>query len=805
MAKNSKEQKRAQEYQKKQQQQAAGQKNQPANNNSNHNNSRPSSQEINKTIELHESATQQVSAEVLREVEEQPVSPSTQDLKSLLQLAETARTLFMKERDEYVRRSEAIQKQKDELDRLTAQAEEKIRDVNLREQKLTLSESEMNEREEALLLRELDAEAGFAEKRRIALQKLTSEAEELRAEIDKTHSLMRDERRRWDEEKKIMIENFDQEMKTVKENQELLLATERQKIDAERQEVQTEKKKVLKEKERLSWEIEDFAEQREEEKLRIERQSNRQIEKLNFDVQCLQERLDEVRKQRDELERSLQLREEADRRFGCKNPEELLLEIDALRKSNEEAVLKLSQCPPLSIIDRLHEMEGERSQLLEENYGLIAENRAMKDRMAKMTIAATELETLRDQKSCLEKSRDALREAKRTLEQDVEELIKRNESKTPFPACSKMDTDDELMSEYYLEEDVSDLKAFVKDLQQRIAADEDSQTPLYYSLEDLRCFVAGMATSNLVLLQGISGTGKTSLPLAFARAVGGGNSLIPVQAGWRDKHDLLGHFNSFEHKYYETEFLKGLYRSQCPAYKDRIYIIVLDEMNLSYVEQYFADILSTMEMEPSDRLLDILTSGHSAAPRLFVDGGSKIRIPQNVWFVGTANKDETTLDFAPKTYDRSHVMELPQKIDFNFVAPPEREAISFPALAKSFEAAVLKHQPQAESSFKSFTNEFSKILASGFRIGWGNRLEKQVKRFVSVSLAAGGSVGEAMDHIFATKILYRLRDRHDVRAEDLKVLQEQIFASWAKIDQKHTPKKSQSLIEDELKRVGGEG
>ena len=800
MAKNSKEQKRAQEFQKKQQQQAASQKNQPANNIS-----KPSSQEMNKTIELHESAAQQVSTEVLREVEEQPVSPSTHDLKSLLQLAETARTLFTKERDEYVRRLEAVQQQKDELNRLTAQTEEKIRDFNLREEKLTQSESEMNEREEALLMRELDAEAGFAEMRRIALRKLTSEAEELRTEIDKTHLLMLEERRRWDEEKNKMLEKFDQEIKTMKENQELLLATERQKIDAEWQELQSEKKKMLKEKERLSWEIEDFEEQREEEKLRLERQSNRQSEKLNFDIQCLQERLDEVRKQRDEKERSLQLREEVDRRFGCKNPEDLLLEIDALRKSNEELVLKLSQCPPLSIIERLHELEGERAQLLEENYGLIAENRSMKDRMAKMTIAATELETLRDQKSCLEKSRDVLREAKRTLEEDVAELIKRNEGKTPFPACSKMDTDDELMSEYYLEEDVSDLQAFIKDLQQRIAADEDSQTPLYYSLEDLRCFVAGMATSNLILLQGISGTGKTSLPLAFARAVGGGNSLIPVQAGWRDKHDLLGHFNSFEQKYYETEFLKGLYRSQCPAYKDRIYIIVLDEMNLSYVEQYFADILSAMELEPSDRLLDILTSGHSVAPRLFVDGGSKIRIPQNVWFVGTANKDETTLDFAPKTYDRSHVMELPQKSDFNFVVPPEREAISFPALAKSFDAAELKYQPQAESSFKSFTNEFSKILASGFRIGWGNRLEKQVKRFVSVSLAAGGSVGEAMDHIFATKILYRLKDRHDVRAEDLKILQEQVFASWAKIDKKHTPKKSHSLIEEELKRVGGEG
>ena len=797
---NDREQKRLQELQRKQRQQADSQKNQPANNTSKH-----LSQEVNIAIELHESAVQQVSPEVKREAEAQPASPSTHDLKSLLKLAETARTMFTKEREEYLKKLEAVQKQKEELNRLTAQAEEKIRDFNLREEKMTQSEIELNDREEALLIRELDAEAGFAEKRRMSLQKMTSEAEELRTEIDKTHSLIREERGRWDEEKKKMLEKFDHEIKTMKENQELIYATERQKLEVEWKELQSEKKKVLKEKERLGWEIEDFQEQREEEKQRLDKQSSRLIEKLNFDIQCLQERLDEVRKQRDDQERSLQLREEADRRFGRKNPEELMLEIDTLRKSNEELTLKLSQCPPLSIIDRLHELEGERSQLLEENYGLIADNRSMKDRLAKTTIAVTEMETLRDQKSCLEKNLDLLRTAKNELTDEVDKLMEKSLAKTPFPACSSMDTDDDLTSEYYLDDDVSDLQAFVKDLQQRIAANGDSQTRLYYSLEDLRCFVAGMATSNLVLLQGISGTGKTSLPLAFARAVEGGNTLIPVQAGWRDKHDLLGHFNSFEQKYYETEFLKGLYRSQCPAYKDRIYIIVLDEMNLSYVEQYFADILSAMELEPSDRLLDILPSGHPAAPRLFVDGGSKIRIPQNVWFVGTANKDETTLDFAPKTYDRSHVMELPQKSVFNFVVPPEREAISFPELAKSFDAAEVKYQKQADDSFKSFANEFSKILASGFRIGWGNRLEKQVKRFVSVSLAAGGSVGEAMDHIFATKILYRLKDRHDVRAEDLKTLQEQINVAWSKIDKNHTPKKACSLIEDELKRVGGEG
>jgi predicted kinase len=70
--------------------------------------------------------------------------------------------------------------------------------------------------------------------------------------------------------------------------------------------------------------------------------------------------------------------------------------------------------------------------------------------------------------------------------------------------------------------------------------------------------------SRLHLLQGISGTGKTSLPIAFASAIGAGCKAIEVQAGWRDRQDLIGHYNAFEKKFYESEFLLALYRAGCP-------------------------------------------------------------------------------------------------------------------------------------------------------------------------------------------------------------------------------------------------
>ncbi|MEH9035961.1 hypothetical protein RAF97_26045, partial [Klebsiella quasipneumoniae subsp. similipneumoniae] len=79
------------------------------------------------------------------------------------------------------------------------------------------------------------------------------------------------------------------------------------------------------------------------------------------------------------------------------------------------------------------------------------------------------------------------------------------------------------------------------------------------------------------------------------KAMGGFCTDISVQAGWRDRDDLLGHYNAFERRYYEKDCLQALYRAQTPYWQDTCNVILLDEMNLSRPEQYFAEFLSALE------------------------------------------------------------------------------------------------------------------------------------------------------------------------------------------------------------------
>lgn len=312
--------------------------------------------------------------------------------------------------------------------------------------------------------------------------------------------------------------------------------------------------------------------------------------------------------------------------------------------------------------------------------------------------------------------------------------------------------------------------------------------------------------SSLHILQGISGTGKTSLPRAFARAVGAECKVIEVQAGWRDRQDLLGHFNAFEHTFYETPFLKALYRALCPRHKDLPYFIVLDEMNLSHPEQYFADVLSAIETEQP---LKLISSPAEPAPSRMELGGQEIRIGSNIWFVGTANHDETTKEFADKTYDRSHVMELPRHREtFQPIRILQREPIALDALRTNFENARDRHQEAAEKAYAFLDDCLAETLDHRFKIGWGNRLQSQMNLYIPVVLASGGCLGEAIDHIVATKLVRKLRNRLENRPEDVRDLQSQLKEglngldpSWMSSGQ---PVTSVRMLQDELHRLGEE-
>ena len=161
-----------------------------------------------------------------------------------------------------------------------------------------------------------------------------------------------------------------------------------------------------------------------------------------------------------------------------------------------------------------------------------------------------------------------------------------------------------------------------------------SQLRLYYDINLLRAFVAGLACGRLIILQGISGTGKTSLAYAWGKFVGQDSCVASVQPSWRDKTELLGYFNEFTKKFNETEVLAELYRA---TYDDDVHTIILDEMNIARVEYYFAEMLSILEMPSRDEwIIELVPNSWPTDPKNIING--KLKLPDNLWYIGTINK-----------------------------------------------------------------------------------------------------------------------------------------------------------------------
>ena len=127
--------------------------------------------------------------------------------------------------------------------------------------------------------------------------------------------------------------------------------------------------------------------------------------------------------------------------------------------------------------------------------------------------------------------------------------------------------------------------------------------PLYYSIDDIRRFIAALGVTKIMILQGMSGTGKTSLPVAWGKFTRVPTTVVPVQPMWKERSDLIGYFNEFTGKFNESMILEKLYEANKT---NRIYLIVLDEMNIARVEYYFAEFLSLHEKNHKSKKNDIL-------------------------------------------------------------------------------------------------------------------------------------------------------------------------------------------------------
>ena len=349
----------------------------------------------------------------------------------------------------------------------------------------------------------------------------------------------------------------------------------------------------------------------------------------------------------------------------------------------------------------------------------------------------------------------------------------------PCPAFSELDARKEALDEALAEAQESAATLTLPALVEHVVSyARRSRLHLFYTPHDIATFIAGLGATRLTILQGMSGTGKTSLPKIFAEALFGRCEIVEIESSWRDKNELLGYYNEFSRTYTPKKFTQALYRAALDP--ETLTLIVLDEMNLSRIEYYFSDFLSLMENEEDKREIKLLNVGlyragedGSLIPYEALTDGHTLKIPPNVWFVGTANRDESTFEISDKVYDRAHTM------NFNKRAP--RAAVSGEPISRAYisteQLLSLLNEARSRGGFEAASDplvkEVEQLLAP-YNISFGNRIANQIDAFVSIYCACFAPSDavrrDAIETILLSKVVSKLEqksveDRESLAAE----------------------------------------
>jgi hypothetical protein len=286
---------------------------------------------------------------------------------------------------------------------------------------------------------------------------------------------------------------------------------------------------------------------------------------------------------------------------------------------------------------------------------------------------------------------------------------------------------------------------------------------LEYPDRTLRAFHTSMKvndTTQMVVLAGISGTGKSQLPRQYAAGMGIGFLQVPVQPRWDSPQDLMGFFNYIEGRFRPTDMARALYaldeQNNPDAVTDRMLMVLLDEMNLARVEYYFSDFLSRLESRPA--------RGREADRNLRKDAEIELEIPKaplrifpgyNLLFAGTMNEDESTQSLSDKVVDRANVMRF---------AAPKRIARTQGGHADATEQALSRKTWQKWCARGIASGDLSRAeanvnemlsLMQDFGKPFGHRLGRAILAYVSAYPEAEG-VGDQVSMALADQIEMRL-------------------------------------------------
>jgi 5-methylcytosine-specific restriction endonuclease McrBC GTP-binding regulatory subunit McrB len=268
-------------------------------------------------------------------------------------------------------------------------------------------------------------------------------------------------------------------------------------------------------------------------------------------------------------------------------------------------------------------------------------------------------------------------------------------------------------------------------------------------------FYTSLQAKAFVVLSGLSGIGKTKLIQFFVTllpepsTITDNHLFLSVRPDWRDSKALLGYYNPLTESYAWTPFLRFLERA-ARSYEQRdglAWFVVLDEMNLAHVEYYFADLLSVMESGRDEEgwTREALTLVYPET----AEGGlpaREMRLPPNLYVVGTVNIDETTHAFSPKVLDRAFSIELVD-VDFSDYPPAtsgeateladaERQALlraftrngRFPRIDKAEIAAYVAEHPEVRDRLQALN-----MTLRQDNLHFGYRVFDEIVTFLAVA------------------------------------------------------------------------
>ena len=321
----------------------------------------------------------------------------------------------------------------------------------------------------------------------------------------------------------------------------------------------------------------------------------------------------------------------------------------------------------------------------------------------------------------------------------------------------------------------------------------------------IRQLYTAMKTNQIIVLNGPSGTGKTSLVTHFADTISAKCKLIPVQPSWTDRQDLLGIFNPMKKKYHPSVLLD--FMVQAKKDPDTLYIACLDEINLATIEYYLADILSVREQKKELELYsefeyresmneigwyikwmnreyglenmdikdwvkekfevtDVRDFEYISRYLNLEQYPHAIEIPSNIRFVGTMNMDGSVRPLAPKVVDRSFIIRVDEQYEKN----EKTEIIG--AMVIGAEHFTLENDNE-HSRKELFDGEFTQLSLSLESIGAGysRRVKKHIEDYICISSDFEMEEKALLDEIVMMKLLPRINyfiQRNDSLVEEFK-------------------------------------